>query len=79
MKKIKFLLSVSIIITCIYLPSICIAKAPYGTYRFDKSSINQTVEDKMHIKPNYNCDPKMLIPANPDIDPKFLVKSLPSK
>ncbi len=79
MKKIKFLLSVSIIITCIYLPSICIAKSSYGTYMFDKSSINKTLDDKMHINPKYNCDPKMLIPANPDIDPKFLVKSLPSK
>jgi hypothetical protein len=74
MKKVRFLFSVIIIITSIYLPSICIAKSSYGVYGYDKEAINRQIDAKMHIYPGYNCDPKMLISANPDIDPKFLVK-----
>ncbi len=79
MKKVKILLSVFTLttITSVFLPSICVAEISNETNSFKQTGINKTIDEKLFIFPNYNCDPKMLIPGNPDIDLKFLVKQLP--
>ncbi|WP_027629835.1 hypothetical protein [Ruminiclostridium cellobioparum] len=79
MKKVKVLLSAFTLtaITSVFLPSICVAEISNEANSLKNAGINQTIDKKAFISPNYNCDPKMLIPGNPDIDPRFLLKQLP--
>lgn len=79
MKKVKILLSAFTLttITSVFLPSICVAEISNEANSLKNAGINQTIDKKAFISPNYDCDPKMLIPGNPDIDPRFLLKQLP--
>lgn len=39
-----------------------------------ETNVEKAIDEKMIIRPNFNCDPGILITDVPDIDPHFLLK-----
>jgi len=78
MKMYKFLLCVLLItiLSAIYPPTKSIAKSNDSINKPDTAKrSSKTIDEKMLVRPKYNCDPKMLIPGNTNIDPGFLIKN----
>ena len=82
MKKINGFLCMFLIaaISFICSPSIITAETVANADEGAKTPSGvKSVDEKIVIPPQYNCDPKMLIPGDPKIDPKFLIENFKSR